>query len=63
MLEKYGHGGDLRTAAETFGRSADAFLDFSSNMNPFWLFRMSSVIFYGSNGRRWRRIRIRPCAD
>ncbi|OXM86678.1 cobyric acid synthase [Paenibacillus rigui] len=34
MLEKYGHGGDLRTAAETFGRNAEAFLDFSSNMNP-----------------------------
>lgn len=34
MLERYGHGGDLRTAEEAFGRSADQFLDFSSNMNP-----------------------------
>jgi threonine-phosphate decarboxylase len=34
MLEKYGHGGDLWTAAETFGKSKDAFLDYSSNMNP-----------------------------
>ncbi|WNQ10228.1 threonine-phosphate decarboxylase CobD [Paenibacillus aurantius] len=35
MLERYGHGGDLLTAEETFGREADTFLDFSSNMNPF----------------------------
>jgi threonine-phosphate decarboxylase len=34
MLERYGHGGDLRTAQEVFGRSADSFADFSSNMNP-----------------------------
>lgn len=34
MLERYGHGGDLRTAEETFGLPASAFLDFSSNMNP-----------------------------
>lgn len=34
MLEKYGHGGDLRTAEEMFGRKGAAFLDFSSNMNP-----------------------------
>ncbi|MEW9699691.1 threonine-phosphate decarboxylase CobD [Paenibacillus sp. SI8] len=34
MLERYGHGGDLRTAEEAFGRSQDQFLDFSSNMNP-----------------------------
>jgi threonine-phosphate decarboxylase len=34
-LERYGHGGDLRTAAETFGGTADRFLDYSSNMNPF----------------------------
>lgn len=34
MLERYGHGGDLRTAEEAFGRSADQFVDFSSNMNP-----------------------------
>ncbi|MZQ84707.1 threonine-phosphate decarboxylase [Paenibacillus sp. 5J-6] len=34
MLERYGHGGDLWTAEETFGRPRDQFLDFSSNMNP-----------------------------
>ncbi|MEK3882274.1 threonine-phosphate decarboxylase CobD [Paenibacillus sp. PL2-23] len=34
MLEQYGHGGDLATASERFGLPADAFLDFSSNMNP-----------------------------
>lgn len=34
MLERYGHGGDLHTAEETFGRAAESFLDFSSNMNP-----------------------------
>jgi cobyric acid synthase CobQ/L-threonine-O-3-phosphate decarboxylase len=35
MLERYGHGGDLHTAEEAFGRPRDSFLDFSSNMNPF----------------------------
>lgn len=34
MLERYGHGGDLSTAEETFGRLQGGFLDFSSNMNP-----------------------------
>jgi threonine-phosphate decarboxylase len=34
MLERYGHGGDLETASKLFGRTADAFVDFSSNMNP-----------------------------
>lgn len=34
MLERYGHGGDLTTAAEAYGLSADDFLDFSSNINP-----------------------------
>ncbi|WP_202914542.1 threonine-phosphate decarboxylase CobD [Paenibacillus antri] len=34
MLERYGHGGDLRTAAALYGRPAEAFVDFSSNMNP-----------------------------
>ncbi|MBD2871187.1 threonine-phosphate decarboxylase CobD [Paenibacillus arenilitoris] len=34
MLERYGHGGDLRTAEEAFGMPADGFADFSSNMNP-----------------------------
>lgn len=35
MLERYGHGGDLRTAEEAFGRPRERFVDFSSNMNPF----------------------------
>lgn len=34
-LERYGHGGDLWTAAETFGGDKGRFLDYSSNMNPF----------------------------
>lgn len=34
MLERYGHGGDLETASALYGRAADAFIDFSSNMNP-----------------------------
>ncbi|MGD8189869.1 threonine-phosphate decarboxylase CobD [Brevibacillus ginsengisoli] len=40
MLERYGHGGDLRTAEELYGRPMDdrsmrQWLDFSANMNPF----------------------------
>ncbi|PWW06504.1 L-threonine O-3-phosphate decarboxylase [Paenibacillus cellulosilyticus] len=35
MLERYGHGGDLVTASDLFGITADQFVDFSSNMNPF----------------------------
>jgi threonine-phosphate decarboxylase len=35
MLERYGHGGDLHTAEEKFGRRSGSFLDYSSNMNPF----------------------------
>lgn len=34
QLERYGHGGDLRTAEEAYGIPADRWLDFSSNMNP-----------------------------
>lgn len=34
MLERYGHGGDLRTAEEAFGLPESQFIDFSSNMNP-----------------------------
>ncbi|MGO4344447.1 threonine-phosphate decarboxylase CobD [Paenibacillus sp. MCAF9] len=34
MLERYGHGGDLRTAEEAFDIPAHKFVDFSSNMNP-----------------------------
>lgn len=32
MLERYGHGGDLESATEIYGRGA--FLDFSANINP-----------------------------
>ncbi|WP_438431250.1 pyridoxal phosphate-dependent aminotransferase [Gorillibacterium sp. sgz500922] len=32
MLEQYGHGGDLLTARQLYGR--EEFADFSSNMNP-----------------------------
>lgn len=32
MLERYGHGGDLESAAEAYGRIG--FLDFSANINP-----------------------------
>ncbi|WP_162848493.1 threonine-phosphate decarboxylase CobD [Paenibacillus nanensis] len=35
MLERYGHGGDLKSAEESFGLPASSFLDFSSNMNPY----------------------------
>jgi threonine-phosphate decarboxylase len=35
MLERYGHGGDVWSAAEAFGRPKEQFIDFSSNMNPF----------------------------
>lgn len=34
MLERYGHGGDLETAAETYGLQESQFLDFSANINP-----------------------------
>lgn len=34
QLERYGHGGDLRTAEDAYGIPADEWLDFSSNMNP-----------------------------
>nr|WP_157259652.1 threonine-phosphate decarboxylase CobD [Paenibacillus sp. OSY-SE] len=34
MIERFGHGGDVWTAADTFGVSSEAFLDFSANINP-----------------------------
>ena len=34
-LERYGHGGDLLTATEAYGRPEEGWLDYSSNMNPF----------------------------
>lgn len=35
MIERFGHGGDIWTAAESFGLEADSILDYSSNINPF----------------------------
>ncbi|UUZ80882.1 hypothetical protein LJK88_39910 [Paenibacillus sp. P26] len=52
MLEQYGHGGDLRTAAEAFGGSPERFLDFSSNMNPLGP-RKPSAGFLRAAGGRW----------
>lgn len=34
ILEKFGHGGDLLTAAETFGIDPERIVDFSANINP-----------------------------
>ena len=34
MLERFGHGGDLRTAEDIYGHR-NKWLDFSANMNPF----------------------------
>ncbi len=34
MLERYGHGGDLESAAKAFGLDENSFLDFSANINP-----------------------------
>ncbi|WP_134684039.1 threonine-phosphate decarboxylase CobD [Brevibacillus migulae] len=33
-IERYGHGGDLVTAAELFGRAPQEMVDFSANINP-----------------------------
>ncbi|KOP69132.1 threonine-phosphate decarboxylase [Bacillus sp. FJAT-18019] len=34
LIEVYGHGGDVETAAAAFGGSAGDFLDYSANINP-----------------------------
>lgn len=34
ILERYGHGGDLRSATEAYGQPTMDWLDYSSNMNP-----------------------------
>lgn len=34
MIEVFGHGGDMETAAAVFGRRATDFVDFSANINP-----------------------------
>lgn len=60
MLEKYGHGGDLLTAAELYGNKSP-FLDFSANINPLGpppavlemlQTAMSTVIAYPDPGHR-----------
>ncbi|MDF2960875.1 MAG: cobalamin biosynthesis protein CobQ [Paenibacillus sp.] len=56
MLEQYGHGGDLWTAAERFGKSKDDFLDFSSNMNPLGPPAAAEIIMR----ERWRDIVAYP---
>jgi len=56
MLERYGHGGDVRTASEAFGLAADAFLDFSANMNPLGPSAATERII----AERWRDIASYP---
>lgn len=34
MIEVYGHGGDVETAAVKYGYNANEFIDFSANINP-----------------------------
>lgn len=34
MLERYGHGGDTKTASAKYGLAPESFLDFSANINP-----------------------------
>ncbi|MBP2000535.1 threonine-phosphate decarboxylase [Paenibacillus shirakamiensis] len=34
MLEIYGHGGDIHSAGQRYGRRAEEFIDFSANINP-----------------------------
>lgn len=50
MIEKYGHGGDLLTATQVFGREADQWLDFSSNMNPWGPPKQVQEIIYRAMG-------------
>lgn len=33
-IEKFGHGGDLLTARQLFGKDSTQLLDFSANINP-----------------------------
>lgn len=66
MLEKYGHGGDLLTAAELYGEAGGTFLDYSANINPLGpppqvleLLRtaLSTVVAYPDPGhRRFKRL-------
>ncbi|NHN29263.1 cobyric acid synthase [Paenibacillus agricola] len=56
MLEKYGHGGDLWTAAEKFGVSKESLLDYSSNMNPLG----PSDVVEKTMRERWREVAAYP---
>lgn len=56
MLERYGHGGDLTTAEAVYGRPAEKFLDFSSNMNPFGPPECVGALL----GDRWRELARYP---
>ncbi|WP_340673376.1 threonine-phosphate decarboxylase CobD [Brevibacillus agri] len=61
VLEAYGHGGDLLTAADRFGMEPGQFLDFSANINPLGmpdsvremlLASLSAVLRYPDPGHR-----------
>jgi threonine-phosphate decarboxylase len=61
MLERYGHGGDLESAAQAYGREENTFLDFSANINPLGPpqqvlkqleLALSSIIRYPDPGHR-----------
>lgn len=61
MLERYGHGGDLESAAKAYGMEESAFLDFSANINPLGPparilkqleLALSSIIRYPDPGHR-----------
>lgn len=61
ILETYGHGGDLLSAAQRFGVSPGDFLDYSANINPLGmpvsvkemlLASLSAVVRYPDPGHR-----------
>ncbi|MGM1048297.1 MAG: threonine-phosphate decarboxylase CobD [Bacillota bacterium] len=61
MLEQYGHGGDLESAAKAYGIEESVFLDFSANINPLGPpgqvlkqleLALSSIIRYPDPGHR-----------
>lgn len=67
VIEVYGHGGDVETAAAAFGRNAEEFLDYSANINPLGpppeVIRaleegMSAVIRYPDPGHRHFKERL-----
>lgn len=50
-IERYGHGGDLWSAAAAYGGKADAYLDYSANINP--LGPPSQVLHTLNHAREW----------